>query len=365
MKLPTRFILAAVVLAGLGYAGYHWYSGKPTDNSVSAAEGENIVTAERRDIESSLLLTGEVTPSLQIDVKPEVGGKIKKIHVAIGDTVARGDMLATIDDRDLQTERAGALTEIEGAKLAVDKTRGNYERAKALYQQKLISKEVFSNLESDFAIAENSLEKAQRRLQTVDDKLRKTVITAPFDGTVLDIPDSVNEGQVVTAAASVNSGTTMMKFASLSRLMIDSHVNQADAPSLAVGQKVDIAVVDGMTGSLTARIESIAPLATVKNNVKGFKVEAEIDQGVGRLKPGMSVSMIVPIGKVANAVSVPVTAVFRDRRDNIVYVRRGATTERRKVTIGLTDFSFAEVKSGLKEGEEILIEEPAKLPAKS
>src|SRR5690606_9535612 len=112
----------------------------------------------------------------------EVGGKIRKIHVEIGQFVEKGGLLVTIDDTDLLTEKAAAETEIEGAQLAVDKNRGNYERARSLHDQKLISKEVFANLEADLAISANTLEKAKSRLQIVMDRLNKTQITAPVDG---------------------------------------------------------------------------------------------------------------------------------------------------------------------------------------
>ncbi len=83
----------------------------------------------------------------------------------------------------------------------------------------------------------------------------------------------------------------------------------------------------------------------MKNNIKGFEVHAEIEDNDGRLKPGMSVSMNVPVARASKAVSVPVTAVFRDRKENVVYVRNGDNTEKRKVVLGVTDLSFAEVKS--------------------
>lgn len=357
MKSLRRIIIFIVVIMG-AISALLWFKNRAVEQADDAARDRPMATVERRDIASNLLLTGEVTPADQVDVKAEVGGKIKELAVSLGQTVKKGDLLVVIDDKDLQTEKMSAQTEIDGAELAVTKTQGNYERAKALYEQKLLSKEVFSNLESDYEIARNTLEKAQRRLETVQDKLIKTRILAPFDGTVLDLP--VIAGQVVTAAASVNAGTVIMTFANLSRLLIYSHVNQTDAPRLVNGQPVEITVADGLDKPFTGKIILIAPLATVKNAVKGFNVRAEIDGADRRLKPGMSVNMNVPVGKADNAISVPVTAVFREQKESIVYVLKNGDTEKRPVTVGLTDYSFAEIKSGLKEGEEILLIAPNK-----
>ncbi|MCX7869378.1 MAG: efflux RND transporter periplasmic adaptor subunit, partial [Terrimicrobiaceae bacterium] len=209
--------------------------------------------------------------------------------------------------------------------------------------------------------AENTLEKARSRLRTVEDKLRKTRILAPADGTVLDI--LVNEGQVVVAAASVNAGTVLMNFADLSRLLINSHVNQMDAPSLKVGQSLEVNMPTAPP--LHATIEFIAPLATVKNNIKGFEVQALLDARDSRLKPGMSVSMTVPVARAAGAVAVPVAGVFREEKQTVVYVRKAGSIERREVEVGISDLGFAEIRSGLAEGEQILLYRPAEAGGKS
>jgi RND family efflux transporter MFP subunit len=362
MKSILRALLALLILAGLAAGGIwaknHWGAPK-----AAAESAEMVATAEVRDIESSLLLTGEVTPAFKSEIKAEVGGKIREIHVNVGDFVKKGGLLVTIDDTDLLTEKAAAETEIAGAQLAVDKNRGNYERAESLFKQKLISQEVFSNLEADLNISKNTLAKAESRLQIVMDRLSKTKITAPVDGTVLDIP--VTEGLVVVAAASVNSGTILMTFADLSQLLIESHVNQVDAPRLVRGQPVEVNMSDSTEEPVKARIEFIAPLAIVKNNIKGFEVQALIEDDSGRLKPGMSVSMNVPVGKAQHAVSVPVSAVFKESKKNIVYVRKGGTTEKRNVTVGVNNLSHVEIKSGIEAGEEILLVEPSLTPTKS
>jgi len=362
MKPALRWIVVLVVLGGLVAAGL-WAREKYGKPKPAAENMEMVATAARRNIESNLLLTGEVTPAYNSDVKAEVGGKIREIHVQVGDFVKKGGLLVTIDDTDLLTEKRSAETDIEGAELSVNKNRGNYERAESLFKQKLISKEVFDNLKADMEISENTLDKAKARLQIVMDKLAKTKITAPVDGTVLEIP--VTEGSVVVAAASVNSGTVLMTFADLSQLLIESHVNQVDAPRLVRGQEVEVNMSDTTDTPVKARIEFIAPLAVVKNNIKGFKVEALIEDAEDRLKPGMSVSMNVPVGAAQQAVSVPVSAVFKESKQNIVYVRKGGSTEKRKVTVGVNNLSFVEIKSGLDEGEEILLVEPTSVPAKS
>jgi hypothetical protein len=85
-------------------------------------EGDPVEEARIADVAPVLPLAGEVVPAFQVDVKPEIGGKIREIHVVEGQAVRKGDLLITIDDTDLLSERAGVEAEIEGARLAVEKT---------------------------------------------------------------------------------------------------------------------------------------------------------------------------------------------------------------------------------------------------
>lgn len=362
MKKFAALVLFAVC------AGGAWFYFPPSKLPVPAAfeiPEKYVSVAEARDIDFSVELSGDVTPDFQLDVKPEVGGKLKALHVEPGQQVKKGQPLCEIDDTDLMNERRAALTEIEGAKLEMDRNRRHYDRGKELSNAKLISSEVFDNLSVDFEISKNRLAKAQRQVETVDDKLRKTKLMASMDGTVLNV--NVIEGQVVVAAASVNSGTTLMTIADLSRLLVATHVNQVDVSKLQLKQKIKLNAESLKDMDFNAAISFIAPVATVKNGVKGFDVQALIDHPDSRLRPGMTVNMVVPIANVQQALSVPIAAVFRgdDETSKVVYVRHGESTEKREVTVGVSNLDFAEIKTGIKAGEEILLVEPRTLENKS
>ncbi len=145
---------------------------------------------------------------------------------------------------------------------------------------------------------------------------------------------------MVVAAASVNSGTVSDDLCR-SFAIADRIACQPGGCSTPVrGQAVEVNMSDTTDTPVKARIEFIAPLAIVKNNIKGFEVQALIEDTEDRLKPGMSVSMNVPVGAAQHAVSVPVSAVFKDSKQNVVYVRKGGSTEKRKVTVGVNNLSY-------------------------
>jgi RND family efflux transporter MFP subunit len=359
-KLVIVLVIAAAALAAWKLLPGNTMAAKATPDS----EERLITRAEKRDIAYSVEVSGDVTPAFSLEVKSEVGGKLKALHVEPGQSVTAGELLVEIDDRDLLTEKESVLTEIEGAKLSMEKSKRNFERSKELFESKLISREVFDNLSSEFAIAENGLVRAQRRLQLVEDKLRKTKVIAPSEGTVLTVP--VTEGQVVIAAASVNSGTTLMTLANLSQLRVETHVNQVDVAKLELNQKVKLRAESLRDLEMEATISRIAFVATPKASVKGFEVQAIIENPNPRLRPGMTVNMSIPIASANDAVAVPISAIFKGENNaRVIYVKNGDMTEKREVKVGVSNIDHVQILNGVTEGEEILLVEPDRSPGAS
>ena len=365
-KFPPIFLLPALLAFGLA-AGC-----KPVGTLYSRISGPSpkgvpekyVVRAECRDVDYSIDVAGDVAPEFQLEVKSEVGGKVKKLYVEAGQTVKAGDPLCDIDDTDLQNQKASVMTEIAGGQLGVDRATRHYNRGKELYKAKLITKEAFDNLESDLAISRNELAKAQRKLQTVNDQISKARIVAPTNGTVLEV--QVIAGQVVVPAASVNSGTTLMRVADLSKLIVTTNVNQVDVALLQLKQIVKVTMESVKQEMMEARVSFIAPVATIKNGVKGFQVQASILKPSPRLRPGMMVNLTVPVAHASQAVTVPVSAVFRGPNDRrVVYVLEDGKPQEREVILGVSALDYAEVKRGLKIGDRILSVEPRVLEKKS
>ncbi len=366
VRRPSRRPYLAL-LAAAGLVGGGWYyrqrilaaTRPPASVSPALAPGAPATArAERRDLAFAIEVTGDVTPAAQVEIKPEVSGRIVALHVKAGEQVRKGDVLVELDPRDLLTDQAAARVDIERARLTVAREQADFGRGEGLYKGKLASQETFDNVSNDLALAKNALIKTERALQSVEDKLSKLRVLSPTDGTVLTLP--VVEGQVVTAAASVNSGTPLMTVADLSRLIVVTNVNQVDVAKVAVNQRVRLSMEALREPPMNATVYFIAPLATVKNNIKGFQVEANIEDPSPRLRPGMTVNLLIPIERARDAVSVPIAAVFNDGegRNKVVYVKRGDETAKRSVKVGVTTFTHAQITEGLQEGEEVSLVPP-------
>jgi RND family efflux transporter MFP subunit len=195
----------------------------------------------------------------------------------------------------------------------------------------------------------------------VQDRLAKTQVFAPIDGMVLSIP--VVTGQVVVAAASVSSGTLLLTIANLKDMVITTHVNQVDISHIKPKQKVDFVVDSVRDKTMHGTVSLISPIATVKNNTKGFPVTVLIDELDPSVRPGMTANLTFPISRSPNALAVPLSAVFSTPdNDKVVYVPSPdpqAAPVKRKVELGIVNFDYAEIKSGLKEGDKVFLTKPA------
>lgn len=352
-----------LVAIGAGAWGFQKWRSRATDGDTTAlASRPTTALVETRDIEFKVNAAGDIGPAEQVSVRPEVNGKIDKLPVDIGDIVKKGDLLFSLEDYDLQTEKESQEREIERAKLQLDQAQRNYVRAEQLFQDKLISQELFEDTKTQFDLAKNALDRAQKLLEIVQDKLRKTKIIAPFDCTVLTRPVSV--GQAVSGSGGFSSGTEVLTIANLEEMIINAHINQADVSRLRTGQEVT-AQVEAVPGlKVVGQVERIAPQATFKNNIKGFAVRILIKEPDRRIRPGMTANIEIPVSSAANVMAVPLAAVFTEPNpetqvlERYAYVKKGETIERRPVRIGISDFFFAEIQSGLSPGETVLLEMP-------
>ncbi len=374
-----QLIVWIVVLAALAGGGWWAWKNHPEKFAFLSAAQPEVKKSSRpttaqvvaRDISFAVYAAGDIGPAEQVSVRPEVSGKIDKLPVDIGDKAKKDALLFTLDDSDLQTERSSHVTEIDAAKLQIEaaqlqleKNRLNFERTKQLYDSKLLAQEVFDNTKADFdlsrnnlAQSKNNLERAQKALQAVEDKISKTKILAPFDCTILTRPVSV--GQAVSGASGVNSGTEVLTIANLGDMIITAHINQADVVRLRVGQKVDVEV-EAIPGLKFAGIvDRVAPQATIRNGIKGYTTRIMLKNADQAVRPGMTANLTIPLANADNVLAVPLAAVFTDQGERYIYVKKEEKFVRTPVKVGVSDYDFAEITSGLEGGETVSLVVPA------
>ncbi len=356
-------LIVLIVILGIGVGGYYgWKNWQKANAASDAPERATTATVELRSINFSVNAAGEIAPAEQVSVRPEINGLVEKLPVDVGDRVKKDALLFRLDDKLLQQQRASNLTDIEKAKLNLEKAGRDFKRAQQLLAEKLISQELYDDTKTAYDLSKNALERTQKDLALTDEQLTKTVVQAPFNCTVLTRPVSV--GQAVSGSGGFNSGTEVLTIADLNNMIINAQVNQADVPRLKVGETVEVTVeaVPGLR--VTGEVERISPQATIKNNIKGYPARIVLKNVDERIRPGMTANVKIPVASAENVTAVPLAAVFTEKNpdtgqmERFVYVQQGETFEKRNVKLGVSDYACAEIQEGLKAGDIVSLELP-------
>jgi len=355
-------ILIVILLVGALGAGGWFYSQRQRAGAVPQVSTKvDTAVIETRNIKFAINAAGDITPAEQVSVRPEVNGKIEVLPVDVGDRVKSGQLLFKLDDRELQTQRQQEEKNVERSRLQLGQAERDYKRAQQLFEGKLISQELFEDNRTKFDLAKNELALREKSLELIVERLRKTEVMAPFDSTILTRPISV--GQAVSGSGGFNAGTEVLTIANLNDLIVNAHINQADVTRLHVDQQVEVSVeaVSGL--KVVGKVERIAPQSTLKNNIRGFAARILLKDVGNQIRPGMSANISIPVASADNVVAAPLASVFTETNpatreiERHVWVRKEESWERRPVKIGVSDYFFAEVTSGLQAGEVVSLED--------
>ena len=358
-------ILIVILLVGALGAGGWFYSQRQRAGAVPQVSTKvDTAVIETRNIKFAINAAGDITPAEQVSVRPEVNGKIEVLPVDVGDRVKSGQLLFKLDDRELQTQRQQEEKNVERSRLQLGQAERDYKRAQQLFEGKLISQELFEDSRTKFDLAKNELALREKSFELIIERLRKTEVMAPFDSTILTRPISV--GQAVSGSGGFNAGTEVLTIANLNDLIVNAHINQADVTRLHVDQQVEVSVeaVSGL--KVIGKVERIAPQSTLKNNIRGFAARILLKDVGNQIRPGMSANISIPVASADNVVAAPLASVFTETNpatreiERHVWVRKEESWERRPIKIGVSDYFFAEVTSGLMAGEVVSLEDRTK-----
>src|SRR5512146_2952723 len=161
-------VLILLVVAALGCGGYYgWRNWQKAKLAAAVPDHPTTAVVQLRDIAFAVNAAGEISPAEQVSVRPEINGKIELLPVDVGDSVKKGDLLFKLDDKELQQQRASNLTDIERAKLELQKAERDYQRAQELLGEKLISQELYDNTKTTYELAKVSVDRSQRDIAII------------------------------------------------------------------------------------------------------------------------------------------------------------------------------------------------------
>jgi len=377
-----------------------------------------LVTTEKAVIKTITQLvnaTGKVQPEVEVKIAPEVAGEIIELPFREGAAVKKDELVVRIkpDNYRYQVEQQeanliAAKTTAVQAKSQLLKAQDDFKRIGELFGKQLVSDSDFSTAKTNLEVAQagydNALAQISRNeglLSQSQDLLSKTSIYAPMDGTVSSRTSEVGERVVGTGSF---SGTEIMRVADLANMEVRVNVNENDIVNVKVGDLTRIAI-DAYPGrKFTGTVREIASTATTQGlntqeEVTNFLVKIRIVDKNVSFRPGMSATVDIETKTVQNVIAIPTQSVtVRSRADSktldelkadrekkaretqgegaatavsekqqlerekadretlqrVVFVRTGDTVKMVPVETGIGDTTHLEIKSGLKEGDEVV-----------
>jgi HlyD family secretion protein len=371
--------------------------------------------AVRKTIVQTVSATGKVQPETEVKISPEVAGEIIELPVADGMSIKKGDLLMKIKPDSykalLEQQEAGISASKANHlqhQASMIKAEADLKRSEDLHNKKLISDQEFVNAQTAYDVAKNTfesslhdIERAQAASSQARDQLSKTTIYSPIDGTVTILNSKQGERVVATGQF---AGTEVMRVADLAHMEARVDVNENDVVNVKVGDKAKIKIDAYAERRFKGTVQQIANTgkttgAGTQEEVTNFEVKIRIDDHDVALRPALSATADIETNMVKDVVAVPMQAVTirtgdsnlspeeiekkkqkaaaRDKGDNnaeltnerqekaaqkaeseklakVVFLKKGAKAQMIKVTTGISDDTYMEIKSGIKPGDEVI-----------
>ncbi len=329
-----------------------------------------------RAIEASVLASGRLVHENEVKITTEEIGRVTAIHVAEGDRVTKGQLVLKIDDQRLraaveQNEAAARVQEIaiQRMQLQVENLRTQWERTRALHERKLIDDDTFVTSTNNLGIADvdlrssrETLSQVRAQLEQALDRLAKTSVYSPIDGTVTSLDIKVGE----TAISSTTNipGSTLMTIADPASILTEVNVDEADIANIAPGQRARIYAIAYPDKPVFGEVMSIAVSAKVAEGQQGLSFAVKIrllDSEQITLRPGMSCRAEIFAASREGVLAAPIQAIrveedlTRNETRRFAFVDRGGTAERVAVEVGLADDTYQEITSGLSAGDSVIV----------
>ncbi len=368
--------------------------GKKEESKAAESEAAvpvQVAKATRASVRRIITADAILYPVDQANVTAKIGAPVKRFLVKRGDHVRRGQLLATLENRDLaasvresksnfdQAEAAyrtttaatmpddltKAQTDVQSARQALDAAQKLYDNRQALVKEGALAQKLADDArvalvqaQSASATAQKHLDSMQRvgrreqvkgaqaqvdaakaRYQNAEAQLSYAEIRSPIDGVVADRP--------LYAGEMAASGTAIVSIIDVSRVIARANISVKDAASIRVGKAASI-------GDVPGKVTVVSP--AVDPNTTTVEVWVQAANPGERLRPGTTAHVSIFAETVADAIVVPAAALLSSDEggDKVMVVTADSTAHERKVEVGVRDGDKAQIAEGLKEGERVI-----------
>ena len=354
---------------------------------------------EKGDLAKSVVATGKVEPITKVEVKSKASGIVKKLLVQPSDKVKNGQLLAQLDKEEIQAQvdqsRAASQAADASLKAAeadwerakvdaegpdVPLLKHAYERAVGMAKEGVVSESALEDAQKNYEMALNkqNVAKAQlivlkakiaqsqaqvardrANLKQLEEQLSYTDIESPIDGVVLS--RDVEMGDAVSSILVLGSSATLvMTLGDTSQVYVKGKVDESDIGKVYLGQPARIKVESFKDKTFNGVVTRISPMGVEKDNVTTFEVRVSINNPGGELKAEMTANAEIILEEHKNVLQIPEGSIIydKDKKASVEVPDHKGKDGKRKlaVNIGISNGAKTELLSGLKEGDQVVLQ---------
>ena len=309
----------------------------------------SVARVEARDVPVEVRAPVDLRPLIQADVGSKTLGYLDAVLVDRGDRVTRGQLLALVRPSDLPDQLAAARSSLAQAQSSAALARTNYERAKQLAPEAVVSQQELQQAQSQYATAEAAQQAAQAQIAAVAVRLGETRIASPLTGVV--VQRRLDPGTLVGPPG----GGAIVTVARVDTLRMFITVNEHELAGVAVGKSAHVEV-DALPGrTFSGKVVRLAP--TLDPATRTLDAEVQLDNSKGELYPGMYGRGAIVVDTHPGVPVVPVGAVVLSNKQAYAFAidAGGDVVHRRALTLGVDGGEWFEVKAGLRPGDEVVV----------
>ncbi len=366
----------------------------------SSIDANKLAKVSRGDVARSVVATGKIQPITKVEVKSKASGIVEKLFVDINNIVHKGQLLAQLDQQEIVAEVEAQKAQLAAAQANVATYEANIEQDKVnaaapdlpmykatldrnmeMQREGVVSRQALDDANKDYLAAltrrdsakaqigvDNAklkqaraqVQQAQASLNQFEEQLGYTNIVAPMDGVILsrdvEIGDAVSSILVLGSTA-----TLVMTEGDINEVYVQGKVDEADIAHVYMSQPARIKVESFRDRVFNGKVTKIAPLGVEKDNVTTFEVRVSIDNPGGELKANMTANAEILLDEHKGVLTVPENAVIYDGQKNAsveVPDKKEKEGKRKvQVKVGISNGSVTEILSGLKEGDQVVLQQ--------
>lgn len=333
--MKIKYIVYSLLIIGVG--GLVFYrintnskigAEKPSSENTKSTIVQGMVLRPQK-FNDNISLSGTLEANEQIEIRSEVSGIVESINFKEGSKVSQGQVLFKVNDIELQAQ----LLKVKTAKKLASE---NERRAKLLLEKQAISQEEYEIASADF-------QSASAESQLIQAQLSKTVVRAPFSGTIG--LRSISKGTYVTPL------TTVAKLVNTNQLKITFSIPEKYTSQVSIGSNLTFTTSDSKEEH-TAKIYAIEPEVEIATRTLRMRAIAENKEG--KLYPGTYANVLLPLESIDDALMVPSEALIPVQNGKRIFIAEQGMAKEIAVEIGARTGNEVRVVSGLKAGDTIL-----------